>query len=261
MPSRKDGIPILYTTMEARFIQVLIVDDHTMIRRGLKILLEQFPEIRVVGEAANGLQSIDLAVRLQPDVVLMDLSMPVMDGIEAMQRILAIRPAQRFIMLTASSDSEHFRQAIKAGAQGYFSKDVDPEELIQAIRKVHQGKPTFDSRFIWEIIHKAKVESISSQPSDLLSEKEREILCMLTHGMEDRDIARKLVVTEVTVRTHISRIIRKLRLENRVQAVLYTLRSGLVPASELAQLTFDAYEPNLIPDQTRTHTNHKGEIS
>ncbi len=228
---------------EARSIQVLIADDHTMVRRGLKILLEQFPEIRVVGEAANGLQSIDLVARLQPDVVLMDLAMPVMDGIEATQRILATRPAQRIIVLTASSDGECFVQAIKAGAQGYFAKDLDPEELVQAIRNVHQGKPAYDSRFVWEMIRRSKIENISSGLSGQLSEKELGILRMLSHGMTDQEIAHELFLAEVTVRTHISRILKKLRLENRVQAVLYSLRSGLVPESEIAQATFDSYEP------------------
>jgi NarL family two-component system response regulator LiaR len=188
----------------------------------------------VVGEAADGLQAIELVSRLQPDVVLMDLVMPVMDGIEAIQRIIAIHPAQSIIVLTASSDSKYFVQAIQAGAQGYFVKDLDAEELVRAIRNVVQGIPAFDSRFIWEIARKATLVEIPSRRPDQLSEKEQEILRMLTHGMTDKEIARELVVTEVTVRTHISRIIKKLRLENRVQAVLYSLRSGLVHKSEIA---------------------------
>lgn len=243
MPYFSDGIPKRYTTMEARFIQVLIVDDHAMVRRGLKILLEQFAGIQVVGEAANGLQSIELVTRLQPDVVLMDLIMPVMDGIEAIQRIMVIRPDQRILVLTASLDGETFIQAVKAGAQGYFAKDVEPEELVRSIQKVCQGKPVFDSRFVMETIRRAKIENISSRLPDQLSEKELAILRMLSHGMTDQEIAHKLFVSEVTVRTHISRIIRKLHLQNRVQAVLYSLRSGLVPESEIAQMTFDPYEP------------------
>jgi two-component system, NarL family, response regulator LiaR len=221
-------------------IKVLIADDHTMVRRGLKILLEQFPEIRVVGEAANGLQAVEYVSRLRPDVVLMDLVMPVMDGIEAIQRIRAFDPDQRIIVLTASANGEYFVQAIKAGAQGYFAEDLDPEELIQAIRNVYQGKPAFDSRLVWEVIRRGNIEFISSQPPDELSEKEVEILRMLTHGMTDLAISRELFVTEVTVRTHISRIVRKLGLQNRVQAVLYSLHSGLVTESEIANLTLDA---------------------
>jgi NarL family two-component system response regulator LiaR len=217
-------------------IQVLIVDDHAMVRRGMKILLEQFPGIQVVGEAANGLQSVEMVSRLQPDVILMDLVMPVMDGIEAIQRIIAVHPDQRIIVLTASLDREYFVRAIQAGAQGYFVKDLDAEELVRAIRNVHQGRPAFDSRFIWEIIHKARIENISGRLPGQLSVKELAILRMLSHGMTDQEIAHELFVTEVTVRTHISRIIRKLRLENRVQAVLYSLRSGLVPKSEIAKL-------------------------
>jgi NarL family two-component system response regulator LiaR len=242
MPLLEDGIPIRYTMMQAHLIQILIVDDHAMVRRGLKILLEQFPGIQVVGEAADGLQAIDLVSRLQPDVVLMDLVMPVMDGIEAIQRIIAIQPAQSIIVLTASADSKYFVQAIQAGAQGYFVKDLDAEELVQAIRNVHHGRPAFDSRFIWEVIRKTKITEIPQRLPDQLSEKELVILRMLTHGLTDQDIARELVVTEVTVRTHISRIIRKLRLENRVQAVLYSLRSGLVPESEIAKLMAGPYD-------------------
>lgn len=228
---------------EAHFIQVLIVDDHTMVRRGLKILLEQFPGIKVVGEAANGLQSIELVSRLQPDVILMDLVMPVMDGIEAIQRIIAIRPDQHIIVLTASSDRGYFIQAIRAGAQGYLAKDLDPEELVRAIGNVCQNRPAFDSRFVQEAIRRSTIEDIHSSLTDQLTEKELAILRLLAHGMTDQEIAGELVVTEVTVRTHISRIIRKLHLENRVQAVLYSLRSGVVPKSEISQLTFDPNQP------------------
>ena len=227
---------------EARLIQVLIVDDHTMVRRGLKILLQQFPGIKVVGEDANGLQEIEFVSRLQPDVVLMDLIMPVMDGLEAIRRIIAIHPDQRIIVLTASAEGEYFVQAIKAGAKGYFVKDLDAEELMRAIQNVDRGRPAFDSRFVWDVIRGAKIEALSRQLPDQLSEKEVEILRMLSHGMTDQEIARKLFVTEVTIRTHISRIVKKLRLENRVQAVLYSQRSGLVPESEIAGLVFDSYE-------------------
>jgi two-component system, NarL family, response regulator LiaR len=227
------------TLMEDHPIQVLIVDDHTMVRKGLKMLLEQFPGIEVVGEAANGLQAIELVSRLHPDVVLLDLVMPVMNGMDAIQRILALHPDQRIIVLTASYDGESFIQAIQAGAQGYFVKDLDPEELVRAIQNIHQGRPEFDSRFVREVIRRAKIDAISTQLPGQLSEKEVEILRMLTHGMTDQAISQELFVTEVTVRTHISRIIRKLGLENRVQAILYSLRSGLVSESEIAKLTFD----------------------
>lgn len=227
---------------EPPLIQVLIVDDHAMVRRGMKILLEQFPGIKVVGEAANGLQATESVSRLQPDVILMDLVMPVMDGMEATQRIIAMYPDQRIIVLTASSDRGYFVQAIQAGAQGYFVKDLDADELVQAIRNVHQGRPAYNSRFIWEVIRRTKITEISYRLPDQLSEKELVILRMLTQGLTDQDIARELVVTEVTVRTHISRIIRKLHLENRVQAVLYSLRSGLVPESEIARLMAGPYD-------------------
>jgi two-component system, NarL family, response regulator LiaR len=246
MPSSCEGIPTRYTMTHGQLIQVLIADDHTMVRRGLKILLEQSPGIKVVGEAANGLQAIEYVSRLKPDVVLMDLVMPVMNGMEATQRILAIYPDQRIIVLTASFDAERFIQAIKAGAQGYFVKDLSPEELVRAIQNVHQGRPEFDSRFVREIIRRARMEDQPSQLPGQLSAKELGILHLLSHGMTDQEIARELSVSEVTVRTHISRIVRKLGLKNRVQVVLYGLRAGLVPEGEAARVAFNQYKPKQL---------------
>jgi DNA-binding NarL/FixJ family response regulator len=212
-------------------IQVMLVDDHAMVRAGLKALLEQFDGIHVAGEAASGSQAIELVKQLQPDVILMDLSMPGMDGIEAIQRILAILPNQHILVLTGFLDEERLIQAIKAGAEGCVDKTIPPEELVQAIRDVSLGKPSLNSGLTWRILH-GMTRNETGQQKDKLSEREIEVLRLLTQGKLDEEIARELVLTEVTIRTHISRILFKLGLENRVQAALYGLRSGLVSISE-----------------------------
>jgi DNA-binding NarL/FixJ family response regulator len=214
-------------------IQVMLVDDHTMVRAGLKVLLEQIPDIHVVGEAANGFQAIDLAKQLQPDVILMDLSMPGMDGIEAIKRILAILPGQHIIVLTAFLDEERLLQAVRAGAQGCVDKTIPPEDLVQSIRDVYSGKPSLSSGLAWHILREMTGNE-TDQKKDKLSEREIEVLRLLAQGKLDEEIARELVLTKVTIRTHISRILFKLGLENRVQAALYGLRSGLVSISETA---------------------------
>ena len=208
-------------------IQVMLVDDHAMVRAGLKVLLEQFEGIKVVGEAASGFQAIELVKQLQPDVILMDLSMPGMDGIEAIRRILAILPGQHILVLTGFLDEERLIQAIQVGAKGCVDKTISAEELIQAIRDVYLGKPSLSSGLAWRVL-RGMTGNETRQQKDKLSEREIEVLRLMTQGKLDAEIAQELVLTEVTVRTHISRILIKLGLENRVQAALYGLRSGLV---------------------------------
>jgi len=218
-------------TTQLPSIRILIVDDHAMVRSGLKILLEQFDGISVVGEAGNGFQAIELAKQLQPDVILMDLSMPGMDGIEAIQQILAILPGQHILVLAGFLDEERLIQAVRAGAQGCADKTIPPEDLVKAIRDVCSGKPSLNSGLAWHILRGMTGNEVRQQKNKL-SEREIEVLRLLTQGKLDEEIARELVLTEVTVRTHISRILFKLGLENRVQAALYGLRSGLVSISE-----------------------------
>jgi NarL family two-component system response regulator LiaR len=211
----------------------MLVDDHAMVRAGIRILLEQFEGIQVIGEAANGFQAIELVKQLQPDVILMDLSMPGMDGIEATQRILDIQPRQHIIVLTAFLDDERLIQAIHAGAQGCVDKTISPEDLAQSIRDVYLGKPSLSSGIAWRVL-RGIIRDETDQQKDKLTEREIQVLRLLTQGKLDEEIARELVLTEVTIRTHISRILAKLGLENRVQAALYGLRSGLVSISETA---------------------------
>ncbi len=155
-------------------IQVMLVDDHAMVRAGLKALLEQTQDIQVVGEAANGFQAIELVKQIQPDVILMDLSMPGMDGIEAIQRILAIRPGQHILVLTGFLDEERLIQAIQAGAQGCVDKTIPPEDLVQAIRDVSLGKPAINSGLAWHILREMNGNEIRQQKNKL-SEREIEV--------------------------------------------------------------------------------------
>lgn len=212
-------------------IQVLLVDDHVMVRAGIKVLLEQFDGIEVVGEAGNGFKAIELVKLLLPDVILMDLSMPGMDGIEAIGRILALRPGQHILVLTGFLDEERLIQAIRAGAQGCVDKTIPAEDLVQSIRDVSSGKPSLSSGIAWRIL-RGMSGNETDQKKNKLSEREIEVLRLMTQGKLDEEIAQELVLTEVTIRTHISRILTKLGLENRVQAALYGLRSGLVSISE-----------------------------
>jgi NarL family two-component system response regulator LiaR len=225
--------------MDSQTIRVLIVDDHSMVRQGIKILLEQFEGIYVIGEAANGQIAIELVEKLNPDVILMDLTMPVMNGIEATKKIIARWPNQPILILTGLLDDENLFQAIQAGAQGCIDKTIEPEELVQSIRDVCSGKPSLSAGIAWKILRGMTDTGTPGQPKDKLSEREIQILRMLTQGKLDHEIAEELVLTEVTIRTHISRILSKLGLENRVQAALYGLRSGLVSISETTDV-FDS---------------------
>jgi two-component system, NarL family, response regulator LiaR len=222
--------------MGSQTIQVMVVDDHAMVRAGIKILLEQFEGIQVIGEAANGCQAIELVERLNLDVILMDLHMPGMDGIEATKRILAIQPNRHIIVLTGMLDDEKLFKAIHAGAQGCAEKTIQPEELVQSIRDVSLGKPSLSPGIAWRVLRGLSDPDKSGQTKDRLSERETQILRLMTQGKLDQEIAEELVLTEVTIRTHISRILAKLGLENRVQAALYGLRSGLVSISETSDV-------------------------
>lgn len=213
-------------------IQVLIVDDHTMVRKGIKALLSEYPDISVVGEAANGVKAIELTESLKPDVVLIDLAMPVMDGIEAIKRITATHQGQRIIVLTSYTGDDKLFPAISAGALGYVLKDAQPEELVQSIRQVYVGEPALDPTTAWRILRGMSSGESPKPSTEELSERETEVLRLLTKGKTDREIAKQLVLTDVTIRTHISRILSKLGLKNRVQAALYGIRSGLVSLDE-----------------------------
>ena len=225
--------------MESKKIRVLLVDDHIMVREGIKILLNEMEGISVIGEAATALKAIELVEKLNPDVVLLDMNMPGMDGIEATRRITAKRPDQRILILTGFLDDARVLEAIQAGALGCIDKTIEPEDLVLSIRNVCLGVPSLSPGIAWRVLRGINTSENSGYSKNPLSEREIEILRLLTIGKLDKEIAQELVVAEVTIRTHVSRILAKLGIENRVQAALYGLRSGLVSISDTSEI-FDA---------------------
>ena len=213
-------------------IRVLIVDDHTIVRKGIKALLAETSDIQVVGEASNGQDAIGLSRQLEPDVILMDLLMPKMDGIEATRQISAQQPQAHVLVLTSFVGDEKIFPAIKAGAYGYLLKDSEPSELIRSIRMVYRGEPS-----LAPIIARKMMQEIQEQPAvkpspESLTAREVEVLQLLAKGLSNEEIAAQLVISEVTVRTHISHLLAKLHLATRVQATLYALREGITSLSD-----------------------------
>jgi NarL family two-component system response regulator LiaR len=209
-------------------IRLLIVDDQAIVRKGTMALLAQVDGITVVGEAANGQEAIDQAATLEPDVILMDLVMPTVDGIEAIRQISASQPTVRILALTSFATDDKVFPAIKAGALGYLLKDAEPEELVAAIRQVHRGEPSLPPNIARKLLREIRQSPPHTQATpDPLTERELEVLSLVAKGLDNQAIANHLTVTEVTVRTHISHILGKLHLANRVQATLYALRTGL----------------------------------
>lgn len=211
-------------------IRVLIADDHTIVRKGIRALLFTEPGMEVVGEASNGLETVHQAALLVPDVILMDLVMPKMNGIEATRQITERQPGTRILVLTSFAADDKVFPAIKAGARGYLLKDSEPEELIQAIRQVYHGEsslhPTIARKVLRELAQPA--ERVDRPlATDPLTERELEVLRQVAQGRSNREIAAQLVINEATVRTHVSNILSKLHLASRTQAALYALREGL----------------------------------
>lgn len=213
-------------------IRVLVVDDHAIIRKGIRAVLELVPDIDLVGEAENGAQAVKLEKELDPDVILMDLMMPEMDGIASIKEIKKQRPSARILVLTNFAGEEMIFPAIKSGAVGYHLKDSSPEALIEAIRQVNQGvaslHPTIAKKVLDEL-HNAGKQRLSDEP---LTQREVEVLRRIAQGHENREIAEQLVISEATVRTHVSNILGKLHLASRTQAALYALREGLASLDE-----------------------------
>jgi NarL family two-component system response regulator LiaR len=218
-------------------IRVLITDDHDIVRKGLTVLLATERDIKVVGEAKDGLEAVEKAGSLKPDVVLMDLMMPQMDGIEATRRITGAHPQVRILVLTSFAADDKVFPAVKAGALGYLLKDSSPEELVEAIHRVARGEPSLEPAIARKVLQEISHPGKEKPTSDPLTERELEVLRLISQGLSNKEIAAKIFIAEWTVRTHVSNILGKLQLASRTQAALYALRSGLaslddVPAAE-----------------------------
>jgi NarL family two-component system response regulator LiaR len=210
-------------------IRILITDDHAVVREGLRTLIGTEPGMVVIGEAADGLEAVEKACELQPDVILMDMAMPRMGGLEAIQKIKEQCPDARILVLTSFSDDETVFPAIKAGALGYMLKNTSPDRLLAAIREVHQGKPSMSSDIANKLMLDLQRETNLPPTKEPLTDREMDVLKLVAHGMTNQEIAEDLVISEGTVRTHVSNILSKLHLANRTQAALYALREGYSP--------------------------------
>jgi two-component system, NarL family, response regulator LiaR len=208
-------------------IRVLIADDHAVVRQGLRTFLELQEDIEVVGDAADGEAALAGVERFEPDVVLMDLVMPGVGGVEAIRRLRTLRPETRVLVLTSFLDDEKLFPAVRAGAAGYLLKDVDPSELVRAIRTVADGEA---------LLHPAVAARLMEEFSDTerpvaeeaLTAREREVLLLIARGLPNKQIALELGIAEKTVKTHVSSILSKLGLTDRTQAALYAVRAGLI---------------------------------
>jgi two-component system, NarL family, response regulator LiaR len=213
--------------MNANAIRVLLTDDHSIVRKGIRALLATEKDIEVVGEAANGREALDLEEKLRPDVVLMDMVMPQMDGIEAIRHITARRPGARILVLTSFAADDKVFPAIKAGALGYLLKDSAPEELVEAIRQVHMGQPSLHPTIARKLLDELSRPASRPPTPDPLTDREVEVLRLVAKGKSNRQIADEMIISEATVRTHVSNILGKLHLASRTEAALYALREGL----------------------------------
>jgi len=208
-------------------IRVLIVDDHTVVRDGLQALLTVEPGMDVVGSAADGIEAVRLAQELKPDVILLDLVMPRMDGVQAINEIKRNNPAARILVLTSFAENHQVFSAIKSGAMGYIMKDTSADELIHAIRDTYHDKPVLQPEIARKLMRDIQNPVPQTQIENSLTDREMEILRQVALGKTNQEIADELVVSERTVRTHITNILAKLRLSNRTQLALFALREGI----------------------------------
>jgi DNA-binding NarL/FixJ family response regulator len=228
-PERDDQGTGQQATQDARNderpIRVLVVDDHPVVRQGLRTFLMSRDGIDVVGEAVDGEKAVEATLSLRPDVILMDLEMPVLDGIGAIRRLATLKVQAKVIVLTGFGNDERVFPALAAGAAGYLLKDVDPAELETAIRNVHRGDAGLHPRIAARLLQELSQPARPAQSA--LTAREQDVLALLAEGRSNREIARSLVVSEKTVKTHVSNILAKLGVADRTQAALYAVRAGL----------------------------------
>ncbi len=219
-------------------IRLLIVDDHAVVRQGLRTFIDLQDDMTVVGEGATGAEAIELAGKLQPDIILLDLVMPQMDGVEATPKILECSSKSRVIILTSFGEDDKVFPAIRAGAQGYLLKDIHPANLVQAIREAHQGKTQLHPDIAQKLMSAVATTPVATPPvsaatpvspfpANDLTEREMEVLRLIARGLSNRDIAEKMIISEKTVKTHVSNILSKLNLEDRTQAAIWAIKHGL----------------------------------
>jgi NarL family two-component system response regulator LiaR len=209
-------------------ISVLIVDDHTIVRQGLRTLLELMDDIAIAGEAANGKTAVELAARLQPDVVLMDLVMPEMDGIQAIQQMCALGLGAKVIALTSFLEDDKIIPAIQAGATSFLLKDISPNDLLDAIRAAYRGEARLHPNVARRLMDQVATRPVTQPVTGELTVRELDVLRLVAQGLNNRNIALRLVISEKTVKTHISSLLSKLALEDRTQLAIYALKMGLV---------------------------------
>lgn len=217
-------------------IRVLLVDDHALARGGLRVVLDVQDDIEVVGEAGDGDEAVELALRLRPDVVVMDIRMPRVDGIEATRRLVAQGTTARVLVLTTFDLDQYVYEAIRAGAAGFLLKDAPPGQLVEAVRAVAAGEtllaPAVTRRLLERFVRVPPPGAPRWEGLDLLTEREVEVLRAVARGLSNREIADRLFLSEATVKTHVTRILAKLGLRDRVQAVVVAYESGLVQPGE-----------------------------
>jgi DNA-binding NarL/FixJ family response regulator len=212
--------------------RVLLVDDHELVRQGIAAMLQGAAELQVVGEAKTGREALEVARRELPDVVLMDVRMPDMDGLEATRKIKEERPRTAVIMLTMHDNPTYLRDAVKAGAAGYLLKDVSKHELVDAVKQVATGGAFIESQMLKGMLSELKpVGTTASPAAKNLTKREREILALVAEGMSNREIAERLVLSPETVKSHVAAILEKLNVSDRTQAAIYAVRNGLVETS------------------------------
>jgi two-component system, NarL family, response regulator LiaR len=215
-------------------IRVLVVDDQAIVRKGVAALLAQVAHIDVVGEAADGQDAVAQVRTLRPDVILMDLVMPVMDGVQAIEQIGAVHPEARILVLTSYTGDDQVVSAIRAGAMGYLLKDSEPAELVLAIEQLSRGEVSLHPSVAGQVLQELRRSSEETPSANVLTEREVAVLRQVAQGLSNREVAARLETTEATVKSHVSSILSKLHLANRVQATLYALQEGIASLEEPA---------------------------